>query len=298
MTEAKNAVVIRKEEVGALLPELAKMLPPTIPADKFVRTVQTAITLNPDLAHADKASVLGACMKAASDGLIPDGREGAIVVYKAKQKDGTYKQTAQWLPMINGIIKRARNSGEISILNAFVVHKNDKFTVRLGLELKLDHEPNYENPGEMLGAYAVVKYKDGEIDFEYMSVKQIDGIKARSKTSSFGPWVTDYEEMARKTVLRRLSKRLPMSADLTNVIQRVDEFYDMKENLETIDGDTGEVIEKNQKKRGAAADKLKDATVVDSHVETIAHAIVGESSPAPTTELAEDLNDIPAGMRD
>ena len=69
--------------------DLKKMLPPSIPSDKFVRTVQTAITLNPDLAEADKNSVLTSCMKAAADGLVLDGREAALTIYNTKQKDGS-----------------------------------------------------------------------------------------------------------------------------------------------------------------------------------------------------------------
>lgn len=300
-TKPKSAIAIRKEEVGLLTNELAKMLPATIPADKFVRTVQTAITLNPDLAEADKQSLLGSCMKAASDGLIPDGREGAIVVYKAKQQDGTYKKVAQWLPMVSGLIKRARNTGEIAMINAFVVYKNDKFSVKLGLEMKLEHEPNFEDPGAAIGAYAVVKYKDETVDFEFMSRKQIEAIRERSKAKDFGPWKTDEAEMWRKTVLRRLSKRLPMSSDLRNVIQRVDELYDFsKDNPEptnTIDGDTGEIIEapKPRKKRGAAAEKLApDLTPMQDVTPT-----AGAEDQTPKEEGEEDnLNAIPNWLRE
>lgn len=289
MTETKNAVAIRKEEVGALQTELAKMLPSTIPADKFVRTVQTAITLNPDLAEADKQSVLGACMRAASDGLIPDGREGAIVVYNAKQKDGSYKKTAQWLCMVAGFIKRARNTGEISILNAFVVHKNDKFTIKLGLQMDLQHEPNFEDPGAAIGAYAVVKYKDETVDFEFMSRKQIEAIQSRSRAKDFGPWKTDAEEMWRKTALRRLAKRLPMSSDLHNVIASVDELYDFDN---TIDNETGEILEPNKKKRGAASALLTQEIVLPE-----SEILPPEKVTVDPSKTDEEFNEIPEQFR-
>src|ERR1700760_3363092 len=94
------AVVKRKNEIQQQESELRKMLPPSIPTEKFIRTVQTAVTLNPDLAEADKNSVLTACMKAAADGLVLDGRETTLTVYNSKQKDGSYKKMAQYIPSI------------------------------------------------------------------------------------------------------------------------------------------------------------------------------------------------------
>ncbi len=222
------AVVQRKNDIQQQESELRKMLPPSIPADKFVRTVQTAITLNPDLAEADKNSVLVACMKAASDGLVLDGREAALTIYNVKQKDGSWKKLAQYIPMVAGIIKRVRNSGEVARLNAFVVYRNDLFHVSYGLEMALKHEPNFTDPGEPLGAYAVCLFKDGQTDFEFMSLKQIEAIRGRSKSGDSGPWKTDWSEMARKTVIRRLSKRLPVDSDLSRVVERIDEDYDFR----------------------------------------------------------------------
>jgi recombination protein RecT len=252
----------RKTEVQNIANDLQRMLPPAIPAEKFVRTVQTAITMNPEIAKCDKNSVLGACMKAASDGLILDGREAALVVYNAKQKDNTWKQVAQYIPMVTGIIKRVRNSGEVTRLNAYVVHKNDKFKVCLGLEPSIEHEPNYEDPGAPMGAYAIARFKDGLDDFEFMSFKEIEGIRSRSRAKDSGPWKSDWEEMARKTVIRRLAKRLPMSSELGNVIKQVDDIYDLDAptGSGTIDGATGEVVEKAPvKRRGPAAAKMEAA---------------------------------------
>lgn len=259
------AVVKRKNEIQHIEADLKKMLPPSLPSDRFVRTVQTAITLNPDLAEADKNSVLTSCMKAAADGLVLDGREAALTIYNVKQKDGSWKKVAQYIPMVAGIIKRVRNSGEVARLNAFVVYKNDTFHVSYGLDMTLRHEPNFTDPGDPIGAYAVCLFKDGQTDFEFMSFKQIEGIRERSKSKDKGPWVTDWSEMARKTVIRRLAKRLPVDSDIARVVERIDEDYDFKptSNVETpdpemvIDNETGEVREKPPAKtRGAAAAKL------------------------------------------
>lgn len=259
-------VVQRKQDVQNLQPELQRMLPPSIPADKFVRTVQTAITLNPDIAQCDKQSVLAACMKAASDGLILDGREAVLNVFNVKVKKGgqeVWEKRAQYMPMVTGVIKRVRNSGEVARLNAFVVHANDEFEVTYGLDMSLKHRPNFADPGHPIGAYAICRFKDGLDDFEFMTRAEIEDIRGRSKSKDKGPWVTDWKEMAKKTVIRRLSKRLPMDSDLRNVVQRIDEDYEFeqpKNDTPQVDPETGEVTgpaaAAPAKKRGGAASKL------------------------------------------
>jgi recombination protein RecT len=268
ISQIGQLIVQRKNDVQSISSELQRMLPPAIPAEKFVRTVQTAITMNPDIAKCEKASVLNACMKAASDGLILDGREAALVVYKSKKKTkengvdrDVYVETAQYMPMVAGIIKRARNSGEISRLNAFIRYENDEFHRTLGVDPQIIHIPNDDNPGKIKGVYAVCKFKDGEIDFEYLPLHKIEQARSRSKSPDAGPWKTDYEEMAKKTAIRRLAKRLPMSSEMGNVIRRVDELHDLdtSEASDAVIGQTDNQPEAraSAKKRGGAAAKLK-----------------------------------------
>lgn len=264
-------VLSRKNKLQSMQQEFQMALPPNVPAEKFVRTVLTAIQMNPQIAEATEQSVINSCMKAATDGLILDGREAALTIYntnKGTKEQPKWVKEAQYMPMVTGIIKRVRNSGEVSRFNAFVVHKNDKFTIRLGLEMTLEHEPNFNEPGEVIGAYAICRFSDGLDDFEFMPKREIEAIRARSKSPSKGPWQTDYEEMCKKTVMRRLSKRLPMSSDLRNVLQRVDDLYDMNDEPQTaIDTSTGEILEAQPAKRpykkraGAAADIMNGANV-------------------------------------
>lgn len=287
-----NLVVQRKADIQNMQAELQRMLPPSIPADKFVRTVQTAITLNPDIAQCDKQSVLAACMKAASDGLILDGREAVLNVFNVKVTRGgkeTWEKRAQYMPMVTGVIKRVRNSGEVARLNAFIVHANDEFEVTYGLDMDLKHKPNFKEPGEPIGAYAICRFKDGLDDFEFMSKAQIEGIRSRSKSKDKGPWVSDWSEMARKTVIRRLAKRLPMDSDLRNVVQRIDEDYELDqpgaEAPADVNPDTGEIAENKPaaKKRGAAAAKLNADPKPETKPET-------KDEPAPVTDATfEDV---------
>ena len=298
-TPRSQLVVNRKNDISLIENDIKKMLPPSVPSDKFVRTVQTAITLNPDLAEADKNSVLTSCMKAAADGLVLDGREAALTIYNTKQKDGSYKKMAQYIPMVAGIIKRVRNSGEVSRLNAFVVYENDIFHVAYGLEMTLKHEPNFENPGKALGAYAVCLYKDGEVDFEYMSAAQIKAIGAQGKNAAQYDAGTgkNYGEWWRKTAIRRLSKRLPVNSDIASVIERIDEDYDFKPGGSAVtpshDAD-GVVIEHEAaekppaKRKGAAAEKLNPRPVA-AEPEIIPDPEAPESEPV---DMADDFDDI------
>lgn len=284
-------VVTRKNQIQGMMDEFKRALPPNVPADKFVRTVLTAIQMNPQIAEATEQSVINSCMKAATDGLILDGREAALTIYNVNKgtKDAPkWVKEAQYMPMVTGIIKRVRNSGEVSRFNAFVVHKNDKFTIKLGLEMTLEHEPNFTEPGDVIGAYAICRFSDGLDDFEFMPKREIEAIRTRSKSPTKGPWATDYEEMCKKTVMRRLSKRLPMSSDLRNVLQRVDDMYDMNEDGDTIDNTTGEIMEPEKPKRaytkrkGAAAEILnptKQESQPEQHQqpETITRPSAGET---------------------
>lgn len=298
-------MVQRKNEIALLEPDLKKMLPPSLPSDKFIRTVQTAIAINPDIAEADKTSVLSSCMKAAADGLVLDGREAALTIYNSKQKDGSFKKVAQYIPMVAGIIKRVRNSGEVARLNAFVVHENDKFHVAYGLDMTLTHEPNFANPGKAIGAYAVCSFKDGEKDFEFMSLQQIENIRSRSKSGEHGPWKTDWSEMARKTVIRRLAKRLPVDSDIASVVQHVDEDYDFRPQGQSstaahdADGvlvEQDEVKAKPGKAKGSAAAKLNpkqpegevieaEATVIEAEAESTAEAESGTASDGDADDI-------------
>lgn len=213
-------VAVINEVRGAIekmAPQFAAALPKHIPAERFVRTTLTAVQNNPDLLNADRRTLYSACMRAAEQGLLPNGREGAIVSFGNK---------AQFMPMIGGILKLARNSGEIASIDAQVKYKNDKFTYRPGIDQVPQFEPDwFGDRGEIEGVYAVAITKDGAAYVEIMSKRQIEQVRSVSRSGNAGPWKTWYDEMARKTVLRRLAKRLPLSTDLDEVLREDDELF-------------------------------------------------------------------------
>jgi recombination protein RecT len=250
-----------KNDVAKMQGEFAKALPGHITPEKFVRTAQTAIALTRNIEKVKSpASLMAACSKAASDGLILDGREAALVV--------DYNGDVQYRPMMRGLLKLAYNSGEIKGIVVEVVRKGDVFRhTPTRLVEPIYHEINHEaERGDPHTVYALAELKDGGIVHEVMSVDDVNRIRDRSdayKAFKAGkikstPWSTDWSEMARKTVFRRLSKYLPSSTDrdrFHQAAERIDDDYTFE-----IDGETVESkpAPQQQKKRGGAAAALKD----------------------------------------
>lgn len=213
-------------ELQSYEPQFAAALPSHIPPEKFRRTVITALNAQPDLANADRRSLFTACVRAAQDGLFPDGREAALVIFNTKdRKTGEWRKLVQYLPMVGGLIKRMRNSGELAAISAYVVFSEDAFDYELGDEPRLSHKPAMGDRGKPIGAYAIAKLTNGEVLREVMSIAEIEKVRQVSRAKDDGPWRDWWEEMARKTVIRRLSKRLPSSADVDDVMRHEEDQY-------------------------------------------------------------------------
>lgn len=216
MTTTQVTVVDQiRTGLTAMTPQFAAALPKHVAPEKFVRVVMTAVQMNPDLVNADRRTLYAAASRAAQQGLLPDGREGAIVTFGGK---------AQWMSMVAGLMKLVRNSGEISTWSVQAVYANDHFDYELGDNERIVHRPAMKDRGDFVGAYSIVTMKDGEKSREFMGVDEINAIRQRSRSGSSGPWKTDYAEMAKKTVIRRHSKRLPMSTDLDPSLLGDDDF--------------------------------------------------------------------------
>lgn len=231
----RSALMVIRESIEHMVPQFAAALPAHIPAERFVRSALTAIQLNPDIVECLPKTIYAACMKAAQDGLVIDGREAAIAKFNTKMKVNGVEQwvpVAQYMPMVQGLLKRARNSGEISTITARCVYDRDKFHVVYGDEEKLTHEPCLEgDPGPLRLAYMVAKLKDGEIVRHVMTRRQIEKRKAAARSE--GIWNKWEEEMWVKTVLRSGARFLPSSADrvdgaaFTELLERDNDLYDL-----------------------------------------------------------------------
>ena len=217
--------------LGAMQKQFQSTLPAHISPQKFLRAAVTAVQNTPDLQEAEVPSIISACQKAATDGLIIDGREAALVVFNKnvapQGQRAKWEKHAQYMPMVAGLLKKARNSGQISAISAHVVYKNDDFDYELGLDPKLTHKPVIDGaPGELRCAYAIAKLKDGSTQFEVMTRTQIYKILASSKSGwdaqnskPKGIWLKWEDQMWRKTALKALLKYLPSSSDLDGIIE-------------------------------------------------------------------------------
>lgn len=236
-TQGNGRLVPFKERVNTfrgtlekLKPQIALALPRHIKPDRLARIVLTSIQKTPSLLDCTQESLLGAIIQAAQLGLEPDGVLGHAYLIP-------YKTQCQLIVGYKGMIKLARQSGEISSISAHVVRMRDEFEYAFGLEQRLVHVPARPpeeafsqdgdgwDPGPVTYVYAVATLKDGTKQFDVMDRWQVEAIRKRSRASNSGPWVTDWEEMAKKTVLRRLCKMLPASVEMQTAValdERVD----------------------------------------------------------------------------
>ena len=222
---------------------IATALPEHMNAAKMARVVITAVTRTPKLLDCRPETVMNAVIEASQLGLMVDGvlGHGYLVPYKT---------TCVFIPGYRGLLDLARRSGEIAWVQARIVNQNDTFSYRYGADPNLEHIParaNGAEPGPMIAAYGVAKFKTGEIHFEVMHKDDIEAIRKRSRAKDDGPWVTDYDEMARKTAIRRLCKYLPMNPEYQSLVAR-DEYHEagVLGNYIDVDPATGEVIPKEK----------------------------------------------------
>lgn len=193
--------------------QVSLALPKHCTPDRFARVALTALNRTPKLAECTQQSLLQCLMDLSALGLEPDGRRAHLIPYGDK---------ATLVIDYKGLVELAIRSGEISTIHADVVCENDVFVFNMGRIEK--HEIDFKKPrGNMYAAYSHVVMKDGSVKDEVMGKEDIDAIRKRSRSANSGPWVTDYNEMAKKTSFRRCSKWLPLSAELREKIEKDDE---------------------------------------------------------------------------
>ena len=188
------------------------MTPKHLTADRMMRVALSELRTNPKLLNCDHASLVNAIVKAGQLGFeIGSGLGHAYLV--------PYESEVTLIVGYRGLIALARRSGEIQSLTARVVRERDVFDLEYGLDERLRHVPSTDaNPGPVTHAYSIARLKDGGVQYEVMTRSEVESIRKRSRAGDAGPWVTDWEEMARKTVVRRLFKYLPVSIELADAV--------------------------------------------------------------------------------
>lgn len=205
--------------------EIARALPKHCSAERMTRIAITAITRTPKLAECEPASFLKCMMDLSQWGLEPNGRDAHLIPFNNRRR-GVVE--CQLILDYKGLVQLLYRSGQILSVHADVVYEGDDFAYSMGellrhtqFDLRTQSKP--AERGKMIAAYARIVLKGGACKCEVMTKEQIDGIRKRSKSGNDGPWVTDYEEMAKKTVFRRATKWLPLSAEIIQAFERDDD---------------------------------------------------------------------------
>jgi recombination protein RecT len=269
--------------------QVSKALPRTISPDRFVRIALTATFRNPKLLNCTRESLLQCLMDLGAMGLEPDGRRAHLIPFMDK-RSGNLECTL--IVDYKGIAELVRRHGDVSHIHCDVVGENDAFECRFGSHGILDHTPAINDRGSIKCAYSFIRLKDGSEEYDVMSVEDIERIRKRSRSADDGPWVSDWNEMAKKTVFRRHSKTLPLSPELRDAIERDDEPFTENERFTAARPATASVASSQR------LTKARETKRTDSDFEN--HDQAAEDSapslPLPPSEserMPEEVADVP-----
>ena len=223
-----------RETLGAKESQMAMALPDHISPQKINRVIITEISKNPRLLKCSRESVLTSAMEACQLGLVPNSVQGLAYLIP-------YGTKCQLITGYKGLISLALQSGRLASIWGRIVREGDHFEYEEGTNPFIHHKPTVgkkgDKSGAVVGAYAVAKMKGGEdTQFEFLSLLDIERVKARSSSGSKGPWVDDYEQMAKKTAVRALLKWLPLESERVELAAGKKEgrgsgyTYDMEKN--------------------------------------------------------------------
>lgn len=232
---AKKQPQTIKDYINAMSGEIAKALPQVMTPERFTRIALSAVSNTPKLGNCTPQSFLGAMMNAAQLGLEPNTPLGqAYLIPFENRKKGITE--CQFQIGYKGLIDLAYRSGEVKMIDAQVVYENDEFEYELGMDPVLKHKPARTNRGNPIYFYATFKLTNGGQGFQVMSIEDVqEHAKKYSKIYNNGPWQTNFEEMAKKTVLKKLLKYAPLKTEFVKQVTQ-DETIKTKlsDNMEDI----------------------------------------------------------------
>lgn len=251
ITTYKEKVDSVRDLLNKMGSQMASALPKHITIERMTRVALTAVQRTPKLLDCDRTSLIAAVMQAAELGLEPGGAIAMAYFVPFKGK-------VTFIPSYRGLMELARRSGQIMSIWSHVVYEKDIFSVSFGLEPNLKHEPLWNGErGKPIGAYACARLKGDAIQFEVMSFSEIEKIRnaAPSAAGESSPWVTHWDEMAKKTLLRRLSKLLPVSVEYMKAV----EYSDAADRGEIVLPDFAEPITVEGEESGSTGGNPLDA---------------------------------------
>ncbi len=245
-----------KDYISMMEGEIAKALPKVMTPERFTRIALSAVSNNPKLGECSPKSFLASMMNAAQLGLEPNTPLGQAYLIPFKNK-GVLE--CQFQIGYKGLIDLAYRSGDVKTIMAQTVYENDEFDFSFGLEPTLKHIPAKANRGNPVWFYAVFKLVNGGEGFEVMSVEDVRQHAqkySQAYNSSYSPWKSNFEEMAKKTVIKKVLKYAPLKTDFQRAVaedetikhdidfdmsQVPNDYVDAEYEESGVDLDTGEV---------------------------------------------------------
>lgn len=256
------------EVIDKALPVVAQIIPVPAQAERFIKVARLAVASQPQLAEAEKGSLVRAILHLARMGLEPGVGYGAQAYLVPFWDSRNRRFNVVPIVSAQGLVTVLTRSGVVSKIESQVVYAGDSFDIVFGTESRLYHKPKLDGDrGVPIGVWAMAVLKDGGYMFEYMTFAEVERIRARSQSEKrqdgkpAGPWTTDWEEMAKKTVIKRLCKRLPIQPALSQDIQT--EGLD-DETLTIIEEAAPQPAEAPQEKAKLIAQRIKASAASDN----------------------------------
>lgn len=208
--------------IKTLEPEIARALPSILTPERFTRMALNALNNTPKLAECTPMSFLSALMSAAQLGLEPNTPLGQAWLIPYKNK-GVLE--CQFQIGYKGLIDLVYRNDMVQTVQAQAVYENDEFYYALGLNSDLRHVPHLRDRGEIVAFYALFKLENGGYGFEVMSKQDMDNFAqkySKGISSDYSPWRTNYEDMAKKTVIKQVLKFAPLKTEFQRALSNDD----------------------------------------------------------------------------
>lgn len=257
--------------------EIIKMVPQWVDPDRFMLTAVMAVSKNPDLQLCTPDSFILSVLEAARTGLMVDGKEAAII---------RYKNRAELMPMVQGLIRLILRSPGVTKVEARAVYSGDFFGYEYGLTPRLEHRPGPRHDGEIVThAYAIVWRQGAEPTFEVVTREEIELARLTSRAPDSPAWKNWYGEMARKVALKRLAKYVDLSPEASRAIE-LDHFITGDPSMDTAIGAVSDEYE-NEITKARTKERIEHLKQVLDEGKTEA-----EHEPEPILPEAPDLPDM------
>jgi recombination protein RecT len=281
---AQRSIADLGKVLASKFDQIKSVVASTVTPQKMARIALNELRLNDYLAKvamSNPDSFINAVVQASHLGLEIGGALGQCYLVP-------YKSEVKAIVGYRGLLTLARRSGFITSIKAEMVYENDTFDLELGIETKVVHKPLLTGDrGKPKLVYMVAHFTDGGYHFEWMSIGEVDKIRARSPSGKAGPWVTDYEQMALKTVIRRGWKYLPMSIEMMRT-EQIEAAQDAGQKVSfVVEGDAVEISTgKNESPDSDSIKTMISNATTEADMQFIKEIIAGLDEPAQTEMMA------------